>query len=74
MVEVARGYAALEVDVPSGQRSQRVADVERILKRLTGAEAAAVVNNNAGATLLVLAAILPAGSGRFSRAACRDRG
>jgi L-seryl-tRNA(Ser) seleniumtransferase len=57
LVEVARGYASVEVDVASGQRSQRVADVERILKRLTGAEAAAVVNNNAGATLLTLAAL-----------------
>ncbi|MCL4204024.1 MAG: L-seryl-tRNA(Sec) selenium transferase [Pirellulaceae bacterium] len=57
LVDVARGYASVEVDVASGQRSQRVADVERILKRLTGAEAAAVVNNNAGATLLTLAAL-----------------
>lgn len=57
VVEVARGYAAVEVDVDSGQRTQRVADVERMLRRLTGAEAAVVVNNNAGATLLALAAL-----------------
>jgi L-seryl-tRNA(Ser) seleniumtransferase len=57
VVEVARGYASVEVDIASGQRSQRVADAERILKKLTGAEAAAVVNNNAGATLLTLAAL-----------------
>jgi len=57
VVEVARGYSSVEVDVPTGQRSQRLVDVERLLKRMTGAEAAAVVNNNAGATLLTLAAL-----------------
>lgn len=57
VVEVARGYSTVEVDVDSGHRAQRVGDVERMLKRLTGAEAAAVVNNNAGATLLALAAL-----------------
>ncbi|MCH5372820.1 MAG: L-seryl-tRNA(Sec) selenium transferase, partial [Planctomycetes bacterium] len=61
MVQIARGYASVEVDVATGQRSQRLVDVERLLKRMTGAEAAAVVNNNAGATLLTLAA-LAAGS------------
>jgi L-seryl-tRNA(Ser) seleniumtransferase len=54
---VAAGYASVEVDVASGERSQRVRDAERRLKHLTGAEAAIVVNNNAGATLLTLAAL-----------------
>lgn len=54
---VADGYANLEVDLESGARSQRVDAVEKLLCQTTGAEAAAVVNNNAGATLLVLAAI-----------------
>jgi len=57
VAEVARGYASLEVDVPTGERSQRVRDAETWLKKITGAEAAAVVNNNAGATLLTLAAL-----------------
>jgi len=57
IADVARGYASLEVDVPTGERSQRVRDAEAMLKRITGAEAAAVVNNNAGATLLTLAAL-----------------
>jgi L-seryl-tRNA(Ser) seleniumtransferase len=57
MADVARGYASLEVDLESGQRSQRGRDAERLLARLTGAEAAVVVNNNAGATLLTLAAL-----------------
>jgi L-seryl-tRNA(Ser) seleniumtransferase len=54
---VAGGYASVEVDVASGERSQRVRDAERRLKDLTGAEAAVVVNNNAGATMLTLAAL-----------------
>jgi L-seryl-tRNA(Ser) seleniumtransferase len=53
----ARGYASLEVDLATGSRSQRTAAVERVLTRLTGAEAATVVNNNAAATLITLAAL-----------------
>lgn len=55
--EVSRDYASLEVDLKTGQRSQRVAAVDKLLKQLTGAEASVVVNNNAGATLLTLAAL-----------------
>jgi L-seryl-tRNA(Ser) seleniumtransferase len=47
-------YASLEIDLKSGKRSQRVAAVEGILEEITGAEAALVVNNNAGATMLAL--------------------
>ena len=54
---IATGYASLEVDLESGNRSQRVAAVEKLLSQLTGAEAACVVNNNAAATLLTLTAI-----------------
>ncbi len=57
IADVARGYASLEVDVSTGERSQRMRDAEAWLKRITGAEAAAVVNNNAGATLLTLSAL-----------------
>lgn len=53
----AAGYASVEVDLASGERSQRVVAVEKLLKELTGAEAAAVVNNNAAATVLTLAAL-----------------
>lgn len=51
------GYSSVEVDLESGERSQRVVAVEKLLKELTGAEAVAVVNNNAAATVLTLAAI-----------------
>ncbi|MBC8876084.1 MAG: L-seryl-tRNA(Sec) selenium transferase [Planctomycetes bacterium] len=57
IVAIARGYASVEVDVETGERSQRVRDAEKLLKQITGAEAAVVVNNNAGATLLTLAAL-----------------
>ncbi len=54
---VSRGYASVELDLDDGERSQRVRCVERLLTELTGAEAALVVNNNAGATMLTLAAL-----------------
>lgn len=57
VAQMSAGYASLEVDLASGQRSQRIVAVERLLKQLTGAEAALVVNNNAGATMLALAAL-----------------
>lgn len=57
MQEVARDYASVEVDLVSGRRSHRMAAVEGLLCEQTGAEAAAVVNNCAGATMLTLAAV-----------------
>ncbi|MDZ4655741.1 MAG: L-seryl-tRNA(Sec) selenium transferase, partial [Coriobacteriia bacterium] len=55
--EVARGYSTLEYDVESGERGSRHAHVEELLKRLTGAEAAMAVNNNAAAVLLGIAGL-----------------
>jgi L-seryl-tRNA(Ser) seleniumtransferase len=57
MTEVSRGYSNLEYDVAEGRRGSRQDHVTAILCRLTGAEAAIVVNNNAGALLLALAAL-----------------
>src|SRR4051812_23774095 len=57
MSAVAQGYCNLEIDLESGERSQRVSAVEGLLMRMTGAEAATVVNNNAAATLITLAAL-----------------
>ncbi|MCL4459611.1 MAG: L-seryl-tRNA(Sec) selenium transferase [Chloroflexi bacterium] len=57
MVEAASRYSNLEYDLAEGKRGSRQVHVERALIRLSGAEAALVVNNNAAAVLLVLSAL-----------------
>jgi L-seryl-tRNA(Ser) seleniumtransferase len=54
---IARGYCTLEYDLARGERGRREFHAEALLTRLTGADAALVVNNNAAATLLILAAL-----------------
>lgn len=55
--ETATAYSNLELDLESGERGNRHDHVVEILRTLTGAEAAAVVNNNAAAVLLSLKAL-----------------
>lgn len=57
MQNVSLGYSNLEFDLKKGQRGSRLVHAEELLKRLTGAEAALVVNNNAGAVLLALSSL-----------------
>jgi L-seryl-tRNA(Ser) seleniumtransferase len=55
----ARGYSDLEIERQTGTRGRRTARAEALLEAVTGAEASMVVNNNAAALLLALAALAP---------------
>jgi L-seryl-tRNA(Ser) seleniumtransferase len=55
--EAARGYLNLELDLETGKRSSRQIAIREWICRLTGAESATAVNNNAAATVIVLRAL-----------------
>jgi L-seryl-tRNA(Ser) seleniumtransferase len=57
LTDIARGYSNLEYDVAAGTRGSRAVHAESLITHLTGAEAAIVVNNNAAATMLILAGL-----------------
>jgi L-seryl-tRNA(Ser) seleniumtransferase len=57
MHAVGRGYSNLEYDLDAGERGSRYEHVESLVCRVTGAEAAIAVNNNAAALLLALSAL-----------------
>ena len=65
--EASKAYSNLEYDLETGKRGNRYSHVEEILCRLTGAESALVVNNNAAAVLLVLSALTKGGQVVVSR-------
>ena len=57
VVAVSRGYSNLEYDLDAGRRGKRHSHTTRILRQLTGAEDALIVNNNAAAVFLSLATL-----------------
>jgi L-seryl-tRNA(Ser) seleniumtransferase len=57
MQSIALSYSNLEYDLEQGKRGSRLVHAESVLQKLTGAEAAVVVNNNASAVMLALAAL-----------------
>src|SRR4051812_39810024 len=57
VTDIARQYSNLEYKLEEGERGSRHSHVEELVKRITGAEAAMVVNNNAAAIYIVLRAL-----------------
>ena len=67
LVDIVTGYSNLEYDLENARRGERYAHFESLLCRLTGAEAAMVVNNNAAAVLLTLSTLAKGGEVLTSR-------
>ena len=65
--EVAQSYSTLEYNLEAGRRGTRYSHVEELLCKLTGAESALVVNNNAAAVLLILSDMAQGGQVITSR-------
>ena len=67
LADIVTGYSNLEYDLENGRRGERYAHFEKLICRLTGAEAAMVVNNNAAAVMLILSSLARGGEVVVSR-------
>lgn len=65
--EIATGYSNLEYDLEEGHRGERYSHFEELLCKITGAEAAMAVNNNAAAVMLILSSLAKGGEVVVSR-------
>ena len=59
--EIVSGYSNLEYNLEAGRRGERYSHFEKLLCKLTGAEAAMAVNNNASSVLLILSSMAKGG-------------
>ena len=66
-IDVVSGYSNLEYNLEAGKRGERYAHFEELLCKLTGAEAAMAVNNNASSVLLILSSLAKGGEVIVSR-------
>lgn len=64
---IASGYSNLEYDLEAGKRGERYSHFEKILCKITGAEACMAVNNNAAAVMLILSSMAKGGEVIVSR-------
>lgn len=67
ITEIATGYSNLEYNLEKGERGERYSHFEELLCKITGAEAAIAVNNNAAAVMLILSTVAEGGEVIVSR-------
>lgn len=67
LADLVSGYSNLEYNLEAGRRGERYSHFEQLLCKLTGAEAAMAVNNNASAVMLILSSMAKGGEVIVSR-------
>lgn len=67
VADIATGYSNLEYNLEAGRRGERYSHFEKLLCKITGAEAAMAVNNNAAAVMLILSSLAKGGEVIVSR-------
>lgn len=67
LADIVTGYSNLEYNLEAGKRGERYSHFEKLLCKLTGAEAAMAVNNNAAAVMLILSSMAKGGEVIVSR-------